>query len=79
MSMTLDRFEAETDTNGKFKFNNLTEKRYQLHIRAVHAVFEDATERYQRTLIYKQVEIPAPDIAYRIYLGRQDGIPFAKQ
>ena len=79
MSMTLDRFEAETDTNGKFKFDNLTEKRYQLHIRAVHAVFEDATERYQRTLIYKQVEIPAPDIAYRIYLGRQDGIPFTKQ
>ena len=79
MSMTLDRFEAETDTNGKFKFDNLTEKRYQLHIRAVHAVFEDATERYQRTLIYKQVEIPAPDTVYRIYLGRQDGIPFAKQ
>lgn len=73
MSMTLDRFEVETDTNGKFKFDNLTEKPYQLHIRAVHATFEDTTERYQRTLIYKQVEIPALSTAYRIYLGKQDG------
>ena len=40
MSMTLDRFETETDTHGKFKFSNLTEARYQLHIRAVYAVFE---------------------------------------
>lgn len=78
MSMTLDRFEAETDADGKFKFDNLTEKPYQLHIRAVHAVFEDTTERYQRSLIHKQVEIPAPGTAYRIYLGRQDGTPFAK-
>ena len=78
MSMTLDRFEVETDTNGKFKFENLTEKHYQLHIRAVHAVFDNTTERYQRTFIHKQVEIPAPGTAYHIYLGRRDGTSFAK-
>ena len=78
MSMTLDRFEVETDVHGKFKFCNLTETHYQLHIRAVHAVLEAATERYQRTLIYKQVEIPASGTEYRIYIGRQDGTPFAK-
>ena len=72
MSMTLDRFEVKTDTNGKFKFDNLTDQNYQLHIRAVYAVFNDATETYQRTLIHKQVEIPAPGTAYHIYLGRQD-------
>ena len=42
MSMTLDRFEVETDAQGKFKFSDLTEARYQLHIRAVHTVFEEA-------------------------------------
>ena len=78
MSMTLDRFEVETDVHGKFEFHNLTETHYQLHIRAVHAVLEAATERYQRTLIYKQVEIPASGTEYRIYIGRQDGTPFAK-
>lgn len=72
MSMTLDRFEAETDINGNFKFDNLTENRYQLHIRAVHAVFDNATERYQRNLIHKRIEIPVPGTAYRIYLGKQD-------
>ena len=78
MSMTLDRFEAETDAAGKFKFSDLTEAHYQLRIRAVHAVLETATERYQRTLIHKQVEIPAAGTTYRIYIGRQDGTPFAK-
>ena len=78
MSMTLDRFEVETKADGKFTFDNLNEKPYQLHIRAVHAVFEDATRSYQRTLIHKQVEIPVPGTAYRIYLGRQDGTSFAK-
>ena len=78
MSMTLDRFEVETDAEGKFKFSNLTEAHYQLRIRAVHAVFEATTERYQRTLIHKQVEIPAAGTIYRIYIGRQDGTPFAK-
>lgn len=78
MPMTLDRFEVETKTDGKFTFDNLNEKPYQLHIRAVHAVLEDVTRSYQRTLIHKQVEIPAPGTAYRIYLGRQDGTSFAK-
>ena len=78
MSMTLDRFEVETDVHGKFEFHNLTGTHYQLHIRAVHAVLEAATERYQRTLIYKHVEIPASGTEYRIYIGRQDGTPFAK-
>ena len=78
MSMTLDRFETETDAHGKFKFSNLTEARYQLYIRAVHAVFEDTTKRYQRTRIHKQVAIPTAGTAYRIYLGKQDGTPFAK-
>ncbi|MDE0010185.1 MAG: carboxypeptidase-like regulatory domain-containing protein [Candidatus Poribacteria bacterium] len=72
MSMTLDRFEAETDINGNFKFDNLTENRYQLHIRAVHAVFDNATKSYQRNLIHKRIEIPVPGTAYRIYLGKQD-------
>ena len=78
MSMTLDRFEVETKADGKFKFDNLTEKPYQLHIRAVHAVLEDTTGPYQRTLIHKKVEIPAPGTAYRIYLGKRDGTSFAK-
>ena len=78
MSMTLDRFEVKTDTHGKFKFHNLTQANYQLHIRAVHVVLEASTERYQRTLIHKKVEIPASHTEYRIYVGRQDGTPFAK-
>ena len=78
MSMTLDRFETETDTRGKFKFSNLTEARYQLYIRAVHIVYEDTTKRYQRTRIHKQVAIPTAGTAYRIYLGKQDGTPFTK-
>lgn len=78
MSMTLDRFTVESDTDGKFKFDNLTEKPYQLYIRAVHAEFETDTKRYQRTSIHKQVEIPIPGTAYRIYLGKRDGTPFAE-
>ena len=78
MSMTLDRFEVETDTDGKFKFDNLTEKPYQLYVRAVHAEFETDTKRYQRTRIHKQVEIPIPGTGYRIYLGKRDGTPFAE-
>lgn len=86
MSMTLDRFETETDAQGQFAFENLTEGRYELRIRAVQAAFENATDAlsglqtppmtYRRTLIQKQVEIPACDTAYRIYLGRRDGTPF---
>ena len=78
MSMTLDRFEVETDTHGNFEFSNLTDARYQLHIYAVHATFEDTTGHYQRRHIYKQVEIPAAGTTYRIYLGKRDGTPFAK-
>jgi len=78
MSMTLDRFETETDAQGQFTFANLTEGRYQLRIRAVQAAFESAEGTYQRTLIQKQVELPASGSAYRIYLGRRDGTPFSK-
>ena len=78
MSMTLDRFETETDAHGEFKFSNLTQARYQLSIRAVHIVHEGTTKRYQRTRIHKQVAIPAADTTYRIYLGKRDGTPFAK-
>ncbi len=78
MSMTLDRFEVETDTHGNFEFSNLTDARYQLHIRAVHAVPEGATGRYQRRLVHKQVEVPTASTTYRIYLGKQDGTPFTK-
>ena len=78
MSMTLDRFETETDTHGKFKFTNLTEARYQLYIRAIYIVYEGPTKRYQRTRVHKQVTIPATGTAYRIYIGKQDGTPFAK-
>ena len=78
MSMTLDRFEVETDAQGRFKFHNLTETHYQLHIRAVHAVLGAATGRYQRTLVHKQIDIPVAGTAYRIYIGRRDGTPFAR-
>ena len=78
MSMTLDRFEVRADRHGKFKFDNLTQASYQLHIRAVDVVFEATAERYQRTLIHKQIEIPASGTEYRIYIGRRDGTPFTK-
>ena len=78
LSMTLDRFEVETDTHGNFEFSNLTEARYQLHIRAVHAVYDDTTKRYQRRFIHKQIEVPSADTTYRIYLGKRDGTPFEK-
>ena len=79
MSLTLDRFETETDAQGKFAFSNLTQERYQLHIRAVQSVYEKETEKYQRVHIQKQVTIPiCTDNVYRIYLGKMDGTPFAK-
>ena len=78
MSMTLDRFEVETDTQGYFEFSNLTEAHYQLHIRAIHVVHDDTTGRYQRRFIHKQVEVPTASTTYRIYLGKRDGTPFAK-
>ena len=79
MSLTLDRFETETDVQGKFAFSNLTQERYQLHIRAVQSVYEKETEKYQRVHIQKQVTIPfCTDNVYRIYLGKMDGTPFAR-
>ena len=78
LSITLDRFAVETDTEGTFRFDNLTEKPYQLSIRAIHAEFETATKRYQRTRIHKQVEIPILGTAYRIYLGKRDGTSFVQ-
>ena len=80
MSLTLDRFETETDAQGRFAFPNLTQKRYQLHIRAVQSVFDKETQSYQRVHIQKQVTIPfCSDDIHSIYLGKADGTPFAKQ
>lgn len=79
MSLTLDRFETATDAQGKFSFSNLTQERYQLHIRAVKSIFERDTEIYQRVHIQKEVTIPVcSDNTHTIYLGRADGTPFAK-
>ncbi len=78
ISMTLDRFEVVTDTHGNFEFSNLTDARYQLHIRAVYVIHDAATGRYQRRRVHKQVEVPATSTAYRIYLGKRDGTPFVK-
>ena len=79
MSLTLDRFKTETDAQGKFAFSNLTQERYQLHIRAVQSVYEKETKTYQRVHIQKQVTIPfCTDNVYRIYLGKMDGTPFAR-
>lgn len=78
MSMTLDRFEVVTDTHGNFEFSDLTDARYQFHIRAVHVIRNADTGRYQRRRIHKQVEVPVASTTYRIYLGKRDGTPFAK-
>ncbi len=80
MSLTLDRFETETDAQGKFSFSNLTQERYQLHIRAVKSVFERNAGIYQRVHIQKEVTIPVcSDNTHNIYLGKADGTPFTKQ
>ena len=73
MSMTLERFESETDAHGHFQFENVTEGRYQLRIRAVNTARDETTGNYQRTRIQKTVDIPACGNAYHIYLGRRDG------
>lgn len=75
MSMTLERFETETDAQGQFQFENVTEGHYQLRIRAVNAARDETTGSYQRTLIQKLVDIPACGNIYHIYVGRQDGTP----
>ena len=73
MSMTLERFESETDARGHFQFENVTEGRYQLRIRAVNTARDETAGSYQRTPIQKTVDIPACGNAYHIYLGRRDG------
>ncbi len=78
MSLTLDRFETEADTEGKFSFSNLTQGRYQLQIRAVQSTFDKETQAYQRAYIQKLVTIPVcSDNIQCIYLGKADGTPFA--
>ncbi len=79
MSLTLDRFETETDAQGRFAFSNLTQGRYLLNIRAVQSVFKKETQIYHRVHIQKEVAIPVcSDNTHRIYLGKADGTPFAK-
>ncbi|MXV77954.1 hypothetical protein F4X73_12025 [Candidatus Poribacteria bacterium] len=77
MSLTLDRFETETDAEGKFAFSGLTQGRYALLIRAVDTVWINETRKYKRIYMQKQVEIPiCSDNTHHIYLGRQDGRTF---
>ncbi|MCY4404504.1 MAG: carboxypeptidase-like regulatory domain-containing protein [Candidatus Poribacteria bacterium] len=80
MSITLDRFETETDREGKFVFSNLTQTGYNLHIRAVNSVYNKETQKFMRKYLQKQVTIPiCPDNIQHIYLGRSDGTPFVKK
>lgn len=77
MSLTLDRFETETDAGGKFVFSGLTQGRYTLLIRAVDTVWVNETRKYKRLYTQKQVEIPiCSDNTHHIFLGRQDGRTF---
>lgn len=79
MSLTLDRFETETDAQGRFVFPNLTQERCQLNVRAVETVFDKEAQKYQRVHIQKQVTLPfCNDDTYRIYLGKADGTSFAQ-
>ncbi|MDE0316174.1 MAG: carboxypeptidase-like regulatory domain-containing protein [Candidatus Poribacteria bacterium] len=77
MSLTLDRFETETDAQGRFSFSNLTQERYQLRIRAVKSMFKRDIGIHQRVHIQKVVKIPVcSDNTHNIYLGKADGTPF---
>lgn len=77
MSLTLDRFETETDTQGKFSFTNLTQARYELNIRAIQSKLDKDLGTYQRIHIQKQVIIPyCSDSIQRIYIGKTDGTQF---
>lgn len=79
MSLTLDRFETETDQEGKFVFPNLTQTGYNLHIRAVKSVFDKIEQKYMREYIQKQVIIPfRTDGIHQIYIGKSDGTPYVK-
>lgn len=80
MSLTLDRFETETDAEGKFSFTNLTQARYELNIRAVQSKFDKDLETYRRVQIQKQVTIPyCSDIIQRVYIGKSDGTQFIQE
>lgn len=77
MSLTLDRFETETDAEGKFAFSGLTQGRYSLLVRAVDTVWINEARIYKRMYTQKRVEIPiCSDNTHHIYLGRQDGSTF---
>lgn len=77
MSMTLDRFETQTDAEGRFAFSNLTQGHYKLHIRVVDTVWKKEKEKYQRVYIQKLVEIPrCSENTHPIYIGKVDGNPF---
>lgn len=79
MSLTLDRFVIETDAEGKFSFSNLTQTSYELYIRVMQAEFDRDLEAYQRVQIQKKVTIPyCSDHIQRIYIGKSDGVAFAK-
>ncbi len=78
MSMTLDRFETETDEEGQFIFPDLTWGPYQLRILSVKRVFDKASGTYRQTHAQKQIDFIYPKELnpYCIYLGRQDGRTF---
>ncbi|MCG9129760.1 carboxypeptidase regulatory-like domain-containing protein [Candidatus Poribacteria bacterium] len=80
MSLTLDRFETETDAEGMFSFTNLTQARYELNIRAIQSKFDKTSESYQRSYILKQVTIPyCSDNIQRVYIGKSDGTQFIQE
>ena len=79
MSLTLDRFETQTDAEGKFSFSNLTQARYELYIRVIQSKFDRDLETFQRVEIQKRVKIPyCTGHIQRIYIGKSDGVAFAE-
>ncbi len=79
MSLTLDRFETDTDSQGNFAFTNLTQGRYMLQVRVVRTEYVKESENYQRNHIQKKVIIPTcSNTTYRIFLGKSDGTPFVR-
>lgn len=80
MSLTLDRFETETDVQGMFSFTNLTQARYELNIRVIRSEFDKDLETYQRVQIQKQVTIPyCSGNIQRVYIGKSDGTQFIQE
>ncbi len=79
MSLTLDRFETETDEQGNFVFSNLTQTGYNLHIRAVNSEYNRNTQKYIQVYSQKQVKIPAcTNYIHPIYIGKSDDTSFAR-